>query len=183
MCVCSILWLSNLKQWQWDLMRYKKKLKAVSIKTRKSKSDRRCDKKRADSYLYQWGREWWKEMRKQKYIASEKMTLRKKILRDKYAQSGKKGILGEAAGEWRKDRGRYWQLTRQTILLYSLRQFLPSCHTRAFLTHAWGEIFNIQLLIGMCADMHRQITFKYPSSSTAEKHIEKNFSKRNAAVT
>lgn len=38
-------------------------------------------------------------MRKQKYIASEKMTLRKKILRDKYAQSGKKGILGEAAGE------------------------------------------------------------------------------------
>lgn len=110
-------------------MRPNEKLKAVAIKTRKSKSDRRCDKKRADSYLYQWGREWWKEMRKQKYIASEKMTLGEKTLRDKYAQSGKKGRLGEAAGEWRKDRGRYWQLTRQTVLLYSLRQFLPSCHT------------------------------------------------------
>lgn len=38
-------------------------------------------------------------MRKQKYIASEKMTLGEKTLRDKYAQSGKKGRLGEAAGE------------------------------------------------------------------------------------
>ena len=39
---------------------------------------------------------------------------------------------GEAAGERRKDSERCWQLKRQTRLLYSLRQLLPSCHTLRF---------------------------------------------------
>lgn len=58
--------------------------------------------------------------------------------------------------------------------------FFPRATHCALLAHAWGEIFNIQPLTGMCADMHRQISL--PNSSTAGKHTDFFFFFFKAAV-
>lgn len=82
-----------------------------------------------------------------------------------------KGIERQIRSEWEESeirRGscgvmKRWReilMAQQKKMLFftHLDSFFPGATHCALLTHAWGEIFNMQLLTGMCADMHRQIS-------------------------
>lgn len=96
---------------------------------------------------------------KTKSITSEKMTLREKTEREKDAESGKGGREREAAGERRKDGERCDSQADKLYFFTHADSFFPRATHCAFLTHARGEIPNVQLLlhmgIGMCADTGR----------------------------